>query len=257
MNEINTWNLEEKMNKAIALWVHPRSLSTAMERIFMERGDFEILHEPFSYLYYFHEKRAPIPYGHEDPNHPHSYPDIKEYILSNAEKTPVYFKDMCFHCYDHLIKDDEFLKRITSTFLIRDPEKTILSHYKINPDVTSEEIGFELELNIFEKVKELTGKTPALIDADDLEDDPERVVKAYCEAVGIKYLPESLHWDSGHKKEWDSWKEWHTDAAQSTGIQKNMEKFDISLDDKPHLREYYKHHKPFYDYMYAERIGGK
>ena len=70
-------------------------------------------------------------------------------------------------------------------------------------------------------------------------------------------MPESLHWDSGHKKEWDSWKEWHTDAAKSTGIQKNMEKFDISLDDKPHLREYYNHHKPFYDRMYAQRIGGK
>ncbi len=245
------------MNKAIALWVHPRSLSTAMERIFMERGDFTILHEPFSYLFYFHEKRAPIPYGHQDPNHPQTYPDIKNYILSEAEKALVYFKDMCFHCFDHIIDDDTFLNSIENTFLIRDPEKTILSHYTVNPEVTSVEIGFELQWKIFDKVKKLTGKTPAVIDADDLEDDPERVVKAYCEALSIEFLPESLTWQPGHKSEWDSWKEWHTDAAKSSGIVKNMEKFEITLDDKPHLREYYNYHLPFYKLMHENRIGGK
>lgn len=244
------------MHKIVALWVHPRSLSTAMERVFMERGDFKILHEPFSYLYYFHEKRAPIPYGHEDPNHPRKYPDIKEYILSSANGAQVFFKDMCFHCFDHLKDDTEFLNKIENTFLIRDPEKTILSHYKINPDVTCEEIGFEKEWIIFDKVRKITGKNPVLIDADDLEDRPEEVVKAYCDVLGIKFIPEAMRWESGHKIEWDSWKEWHTDAAKSTGIVKNMEKFDFTLEDKPHLKEYYTYHLPFYQKMYQYRVGG-
>jgi hypothetical protein len=31
----------------------PRSISTAFERVFVERDDFEVLHEPFSDAYYY------------------------------------------------------------------------------------------------------------------------------------------------------------------------------------------------------------
>ncbi|MCO5125978.1 MAG: hypothetical protein M9957_01250 [Rhodobacteraceae bacterium] len=35
----------------IAMWSHPRSMSTAIERIMRERGDLDCLHEPFMYDY--------------------------------------------------------------------------------------------------------------------------------------------------------------------------------------------------------------
>ena len=35
----------------IALWSHPRSMSTAFERIMRSRGDLDCLHEPFMYDY--------------------------------------------------------------------------------------------------------------------------------------------------------------------------------------------------------------
>lgn len=243
------------MNRIIAFWVHPRSISTAFERVFIERGDFNVLHEPFSALYYVYEKRVDCPGQHIDPDAPMSYPGIKNWILAEAEKTPVFFKDMCYHPFDHIIKDPEFLQLMTNTFLIREPEKTILSHYAMNPNVTSEEIGYELEFNLFERVKEITGTTPVLIDADDLEDDPAGVTKAYCQAVGIPFIAEALSWDAGkHVKAWDSWKEWHVDATHSSGIQKNIEKFDFGLDDKLNLRTYYDHHLPLYERLYAQRI---
>ncbi|MGH3730856.1 MAG: hypothetical protein ACRDTU_19185, partial [Micromonosporaceae bacterium] len=34
----------------IALWAVPRSRSTAFLRIMIERGDLDVVHEPFSYL---------------------------------------------------------------------------------------------------------------------------------------------------------------------------------------------------------------
>ncbi|MGD2271409.1 MAG: hypothetical protein PVI06_13470, partial [Desulfobacterales bacterium] len=85
------------MNRIIAFWVHPRSISTAFERVFIERGDFKVLHEPFSALYYVYEKRVDCPGQHIDPDAPMSYPDIKNWILQEAEKAPVFFKDMCYH----------------------------------------------------------------------------------------------------------------------------------------------------------------
>jgi hypothetical protein len=39
-------------SKPVALWAVPRSISTAFERVFVERDDFEVLHEPFSASYY-------------------------------------------------------------------------------------------------------------------------------------------------------------------------------------------------------------
>jgi hypothetical protein len=243
------------MNQILAFWVHPRSISTGFERIFIERKDYNVLHEPFSPLYYVYEKRVDCPGQHIDPTVPMSYPDIKNWILTEAEKSPIFFKDMCYHPYDHVMKDPEFIKKMTNTFIIREPEKTILSHYVMNPDVTSEEIGYETEYNLFMKVKEITGTTPVVIDADELENDPFGVTRAYCDAAGIPFVAEAMSWDGGtHIKSWDSWKEWHVDAAESCGIQKNMETFDFKLDDKPNLRKYYDYHMPFYEKLFKHRI---
>jgi hypothetical protein len=81
------------------------------------------------------------------------------------------------------------------------------------------------------------------------------VTRSYCKAVDIPFIAEALYWEAGkHIKEWDSWKEWHVDATESGGIQKNLEKFDFVLDDKPNLRNYCNYHLPFYQKLYAQRI---
>ena len=124
----------------------------------------------------------------------------------------------------------------------------------MNPDVSSEEIGYIQEHQIFQKVAELNGKTPIVIDADDLENDPEGTVEAYCSALGIPIIPESLHWEPEHKDSWDACKEWHADAAKSTGIQKNMEKFEVTVHDHTGLRAFYDYHLPFYQAMHKHRL---
>ena len=156
-------------NIIIALWSHPRSLSTAMERVFTERGDFKVLHEPFSYLYYVTEKRGTAIYENEDIDSPKTYPAVKEYIISMAEKGPVFFKDMCYHCYDHLIKDEAFLNKINNTFIIRNPPESIASHYAMNHHVTLEEIGYEHQFNIFQKLVDMKYQEPIVIEAGDVK----------------------------------------------------------------------------------------
>ena len=202
-----------------------------------------------------YEKRVDCPGQHIDPNAPISYPDIKNWILFESEKSPIFFKDMCYHLFDHVIKDPKFIKKMTNTFLIRNPEKTVLSNYVMNPDITSEEIDIELEYKLFMKVREITGETPIVIDADELEDNPDGVTQAYCDVVDIPFILDAMHWKAGrHIEEWDSWKEWHVDATESSGIQKNMETFDFGLDDKPNLRDYFEYHLPFYQALFAYRL---
>jgi hypothetical protein len=106
------------MNTILALWTHPRSVSTAFERIMMERGDFKVLHEPFSYLYYVRGTDATIDQQHVDPGHPTDYRGIRDSVIAAARGEPVFFKDMCSHCADSLFADETFLTRLTNTFLI-------------------------------------------------------------------------------------------------------------------------------------------
>jgi len=243
------------MNKVIALWTHPRSVSTAFERVMIERKDMEILHEPFSYLYYVKGDDATIEQQFIDPNHPTNYPGICNHIIGAAENRSVFYKDMCAHCYEHLVADESFLNRVTHTFLIRDPAKAIASYYAMNQDVTLEEIGLAQLFKVYEAVKKM-GLPTVVVDADDLEDAPEDTIKAYCEALGIEFIPESLMWEAGHQDKWDIWKDWHKDAAVSTGIVKNMEQFEVTIENSDHLRSYYDDQLPYYQAMYASRVSG-
>jgi hypothetical protein len=241
------------MHPIVALWTHPRSISTAFERVMMERKDFKILHEPFSYLYYVHQEGATVSQQYVDSEHPTDYAGIRAHIEQAAASRPVFFKDMCAHCYTELAADTIFLQRLTNTFLIRDPAKAIASYYAMNPEVTVEEIGLKQLCGIYEQALTMDAR-PIVIDADDLEDDPEAIVNAYCQAIGIPFLPESLSWEPEHQEEWDIWKDWHADAAQSTGIRKNMETFDVTVDNSDHLKAFYDQQRPYYEKMYGRRI---
>lgn len=237
-----------------ALWTHPRSISTAFERVMIERKDMTILHEPFSYYYYVQQDGATIEQQYVDPEHPTDYPGIKGHIRKSAGDSPVFFKDMCAHCYEALARDEAFLGQLHNTFLIRDPAKAIASYYAMNPDVTLEEVGLKQVCAVFEKVAAMTGEAPVVVDADDLEADPDGIVRAYCRRLGLAFIPEAMSWAPEHQEEWEIWKDWHVDAAQSTGIRKNMERFEVTIDNSDHLKRMYDEVKPFYDRMYRHRV---
>lgn len=241
-------------NKLIALWTYPRTISTAFERVMMERGDFTIYHEPFSYLYYVKEQKSAISQEFVDSNHPRTYDGIRQMLATAAATAPVFFKDMSNHCIDYILDDKELIARMENTFLIRNPEKTIASYYALNPEVRLEEIGCEDTYRHYRAAAAIMEGSPVVIDADDLEDQPERVVRAYCEAVGIAFIPEALQWSPKKEDKWKIWEKWHEDAAQSTGIQKNVEHFDVTIHDDDQLRRYYDHHYPFYEKLYNHRL---
>jgi hypothetical protein len=242
------------MTTIYALWTHPRSISTAFERVMIERGDLKILHEPFSYYYYVKQEEATIEQQYVDPEHPTDYGEIKAHIRANATEKPVFFKDMCSHCFEPLAEDGAFLGELSNTFLIRDPAKAIASYYAMNPKVTMEEIGLQQISAIFEKVANLGVDTPIVVDADDLEDDPDGIIRAYCQRLGLRFIPEAMSWAPDHQEEWEIWKDWHKDAAQSTGIQKSMESFEVTVDNNDHLKRFYDELWPFYESMYRHRI---
>ncbi|WP_433855438.1 hypothetical protein [Streptomyces kronopolitis] len=242
------------MHQSLALWSHPRSMSTALERSFIERGDFKVFHEAFAYVFFMHEERAAIPHKNPDPDHPLTYPDIKRMMESARHEKPVFHKDFPYHCLDHLLNDPEYLLGQVNTFLIRDPEEAVLSHATMHPDLTREVLGYEQLAKTFDFVRELTGNVPLVINAADLATRPEATIAAYCVRAGIPFLPDALNWPAGEQPEWTTWSGWHTDVAASSGLQAPQRNYRFSYETRPDLREFERYCRPFYEHLDQYRL---
>jgi len=240
--------------KIVALWAVPRSVSTAFERMMMERGDFTVLHEPFSYYYYYSAERVSRRFEHEPGKPDYAFSRILESIERKAQDGPVFFKDMAYHVGPHL--DADFLRRFINVFLIRDPARALPSLFHVWPDFTWEEAGYEALERAFRMAAEITGRPPLVLDAADLLEHPKELVEAFCRFVGIEFLPEALEWQPGDRPEWKVWSSqgWHEAAASRSGFRKGGVKRYTPVDGDPHLAKVYEKALPIYQRMAAERV---
>lgn len=246
--------MEKVMYPITALWTYPRTISTAFERIMIERGDFHVFHEPFSYLYYVHENKTDNSQEYIDTSHPSTFPEICDMLINKSQKQPVFFKDMALHCINYLLKDNLLIQNITHTFLIRDPAKTIASNYAMDPNISLDGIGCHQLYDLYQKTIEVCNSQPVIIDADDLENNPGKTVSSYCQAIDIMFIEEAMRWEASLPEEWKIWESWHKDAARTTSIQKNIETFEHTVENHPKLKSYYEYHQPVYIKMHEKRI---
>jgi len=198
----------------LALWATPRTVSTAFERMMIERGDHLVLDEPWSRAYYFGPERVSDRYGLTFPES--TYAAVEAGVIGAGGGTPVFVKDMAYHAAPGIT--DDALASMTHTFLIRDPLAALTSLHRRWPDFTDDEAGYGAQRALFDRVIAVAGQVPVVIDSDALVADPERVVAAWCEHVGIEHRPASLRWSPGMRPEWQLWRDWYENAAASTGF---------------------------------------
>ncbi|GAA0571529.1 hypothetical protein GCM10010172_64990 [Paractinoplanes ferrugineus] len=231
----------------LALWSAPRSRSTAFERMMMQRGDFNVVHEPFSHV-------ADFGTADVDGTTVTSEQELIETLLKLPGK--VFFKDTTDFHYPGLLADENFLRTAVHTFIIREPAEVIASHVALNPQVTSAEIGIARLWEIYERVQAATGAEPVVIDSDDLLDRPEATVRAYCERIGLGFRADALQWAAGVPAQWQRTERWHRDASNSQGFARKQ-KPDGAVDSvagDPVLGEFYRHHLPYYEKLRERRL---
>ncbi|CAG8460100.1 12817_t:CDS:2, partial [Racocetra persica] len=165
-----------------------------------------------------------------------------------------------------ILSDSRFLE-MTHTFLIRNPEKSAKSLYKANNFAPKDSVfstqrfskdivGLKETKQIFDLLKELN-KPLVVVDADDLINDPERVLKKYCELIGEEFKEEMTHWEAKPVKEWVGNKniaEVSNDAENSTGFNKFTDKHNIEIEFPQIVYDAIEDSKPYYDYLYQFRI---
>ncbi len=248
------------MHKLIALWSHPRSMSTAFERIMRERGDLTCAHEPFMYDYYVHRKMREMPGFDVRPDHPVSYAAIRDSLVAQAAEGPVFFKDMAYYVVPQIYDDPEFMARVTHCFLIRHPLATVLSYYKLDNAVTSEEIGIEAQWQLYETLN-AAGHNPVVVDAETVRANTRGTMALLWERIGLGWRNEAFDWQEV-PEDWHQVGAWHEDASTSSGIRgadaeemlrKELE-FETLEAEVPHLRTYLDHHLPYYQKLSAQAL---
>jgi hypothetical protein len=247
------------VHRILALWCHPRSLSTAFERMMIERGDVAIVHEPFLYLYYVVQNPGLViaqQLEQVESWMQTGFDEIVDRIEAATAQGPVFFKDMAVHVHNAkgFHADDVFLDRFSNALLIRDPEIAVPSHLKQNPGMVFEEVGYDAQFAVFDKVREMTGETPVVIDAADLETDPDGIVQAYCDAMGIPYMASALRWKPTVPPMYSADDPWHADVFTTTGFEQNVEAVAPDVRAHPRFEEYRDRSMPFYEAMHAHLI---
>jgi len=207
------------MTLRIAMWSGPRNISTAMMRSFGSRTDCWVSDEPF-YGAFLKATGEPQPMAAEtitamDCN----WQSILATQSGEAPggKTIWYQKHMPHHMVGPVSIAD--MGGHLHAFLIRAPERVVASYAAKNELRRAELLGFGQMRRYFETEAARTGRTPVVIDSDDILADPPALLRALCKALGIAFTPAMLTWGKGPHPADGVWgAHWYDKVNQSTGF---------------------------------------
>ena len=192
-----------------------------MLRSWGNRPDTFVCDEPF-YAYYLRETGRQHP--ERDEVIAHGETDPRKIIAQLTGPIPngkrIYYQKQMTH---HLLPaiDRAWLAGVTNCFLIRDPAEVIASYIKKNNEPTLEDLGFVQQAEIFDWVCQQTGGTPAVLDAHDVLEHPEKILRLLCEAVAVEFTDAMLSWAPGLRETDGIWaKHWYEEVKSSTGFRK-------------------------------------
>ncbi|MFR9676047.1 sulfotransferase family protein [Streptomyces sp. TR02-1] len=242
----------------IAMWAHPRAVSTAFLRMMIERGDVTVVHEPLVLLTDHGEVALPALAADggadgatttvRDPG------ALLDHLAALGEEGPVFFKDTLEYSYRHLFDHPEQIAGFVHTFIVRDPARAIASHHAVKPEMACREAGYEHQWALFELARRATGVDPVVVSAERLLAEPAAVVAAYCAQVGLPHRPEALSWKPGERAEWEQNRRWHLDAIASSSFRLPDREYTVTVENDARLRSYYEHHLPYYERLVAHAL---
>jgi len=236
----------------IAMWSGPRNISTAMIRAWGNRADTFVVDEPF-YAYYLGAtgKKHPI----ADEVIASGETDWRKIVAQLAAPIPngkrIFFQKQMAH---HLLPevDREWLSAVTNCFLIRDPREVIASYVKKREDPALADLGFMQQAEIFDFVRTRVTSVPPVVDARDVLENPGRMLRRLCKAVGVEFSESMLSWPPGLRETDGSWAgHWYGEVAKTTSFQP----YRPSQAKMPaHLEEIYEHCRKPYERLYEYRL---
>ena len=238
----------------IAMWSGPRNISTAMMRAFGARADCAVSDEPFYAAYLaatglIHPLREKVVAAQ-----PVDWRPVAEAMLGPVpDGKPVWYQK---HMTHHMVEGfgREWIESCRNAFLIRAPEAVLASYHRVREDFTLAEIGLPTQVELFFRAGDRLGHTPPVVEGQDVLADPEGVLTALCEALGVAFDPAMLSWAPGPRPTDGVWAPaWYASVEQSTGFAPPRP--EPTFEDLPDaLKRLAERARPLYETLAANRL---
>lgn len=202
------------MGKIIHMVSGPRNMSTAIMYAFDNRKDTLGVDEPF-YSYYLNRYPDAQHPGRNDILQSQSTDAntvINQLHQSAQEVDYLFIKNMAHHIDGF---DLNWLHVAKHVFLIRDPQKLIISFAKVMDNPTIKDIGIKEEYLLFQQLIG-RGISPVVLDSGDLLRDPFRIMTQLCKALDMEFTEDMLSWKAGSRQIDGIWASYWYDNVHKT-----------------------------------------
>ena len=140
---------------------------------------------------------------------------------------------------------------LRNAFLIRSPREMLASLARVLSDPALEDTGLPQQVALFDWLC-AHGRTPPVVDARDVLQQPRRVLAALCDALGIDFTERMLRWPPGPRDTDGVWaRHWYSSVTNSGGFTPwSAREVDLPVRLQPLLEPC----EALYQRLYAERI---
>ena len=255
------------MYKRVFLWTAPRSLSTAFFFSIGTLPDVKLFYEPYIVPFckqnsqYCFFSGSPLDYSYEEAD--------KMIQAEYPSRNAVFVKEFAFRIQSRYeVFLDEAFQGFAHTFLIRNPQRAIPSYNSANPKAFTQIYGspggdnpYIILSEFYDFLKDRLGIDPLIIDADDLLANPDRIMEAYCDRVGLIYKEGMTKWEPrtvpvGFKEQTAFLPDvWFETVLKSSGFNIKQTPLPTQTDDiPPVVRECIDECLVPYNKMYSSRM---
>jgi hypothetical protein len=127
-----------------------------------------------------------------------------------------YQKHMAHHLLPQI--DVAWIYQLRNSFLIRHPRNMLASLARFIPEPTVADTGLPQQAALYDRLVQ-SGAAPPIIDASDVLDCPERMLKLLCDALNVPYYAEMLSWRPGPRPTDGAWGPfWYGEVYKTTGF---------------------------------------
>jgi hypothetical protein len=200
------------------MWSGPRNISTAMMRSWENRADCTVIDEPF-YAYYLQQTQSPHPLCSQIiESQPTQFAVVSKSLSEGQCKNAVQYQK---HMTHHMLPgcDMNWTAKLQHCFLIRDPAYVVNSYTNSRGACTAHDIGIKRQYELWQEIGTLTQQQMPVIDSSTVLTNPERIMRALCEALAISFDPNMLSWPTGKRSSDGVWaSHWYHSVEASTGF---------------------------------------
>lgn len=202
------------MSVRIAMWSGPRNISTALMRAWCARADCHVVDEPF-YAFYLHSTGLDHPGRAEViASQPTDWRVVAGELTTGHPPDGaeiVYQKQMAHHLLPAV--DRTALDGLSHAFLVRDPAEVLVSYARVRGQPTLADLGLAQQVELFERFG------GPVIDARDVLEHPEPMLRGLCASLGVGFDPRMLSWPAGRRDTDGVWgRYWYGNVWDSTGF---------------------------------------